>query len=69
MHQKKANAETLCKYIYIYIYTEYIYIYIYIFSVVFYIESSHLFCIAKQMSGFEMNEMTKLKWVNQKSHV
>ena len=32
-------------------------------SVVFHIETSHLFCSAKQMTGFYMKRNTGLKWV------
>ena len=33
-------------------------------SVAFHIETSHLFCRAKQMTGFYMKRNTGLKWVN-----
>ena len=32
-------------------------------SVVFHIETSHLFCCAKQMTGFYMKRSTRLKWI------
>ena len=32
-------------------------------SIAFYIETSHLFCFAKQMTGFYMKRNTGLKWV------
>ena len=35
-------------------------------SVAFHIETSHLFCSAKQMNGFYIEHNTRLKWVNQK---
>ena len=33
-------------------------------SVLFHIETSDIFCIAKQMTGFYMKCSTRLKWVN-----
>ena len=33
-------------------------------SVAFHIETSHLFCSAKQTTGFYMECNTRLKWVN-----
>ena len=33
-------------------------------SVAFHIETSHLFCSAKQMTGFYMKHNTGLKWAN-----
>ena len=33
-------------------------------SAAFHIETSHLFCSAKQMTGFYMKRNTGLKWVN-----
>ena len=33
-------------------------------SVAFHIETSHLFCSAKQMTGFYMKPTTGLKWIN-----
>ena len=33
-------------------------------SVMFHIETSHLFCRAKQMSGFYMKRNTGLKWAD-----
>ena len=32
-------------------------------SVAFHIETSHLFCFAKQITGFYMKRNTALKWV------
>ena len=36
-------------------------------SFVFQIETSHLFCRAKQMTGFYMKRNTGLKWIKQTS--
>ena len=36
-------------------------------SFVFHIETSHLFCRAKQMTGFYMKRKTGLKWIKQTS--
>ena len=33
-------------------------------NIAFHIETSHLFCIIKQTTGFYMNHNTGLKWVN-----
>ena len=33
-------------------------------NVAFHVETSHLFCSAKQMTGFYMERNTGLKWVN-----
>ena len=33
-------------------------------SVAFYIETSHLFCRAKQMTGFYIIVNTRVKWIN-----
>ena len=38
-------------------------------SVAFYIETSHLFCKAKQMTGFYMKRNTGMKWVKIMSHL
>ena len=37
-------------------------------SVLFHVETSHLLCIAKQMTGFYMKCSTRLKWVNNKEY-
>ena len=38
-------------------------------SVAFHIETSHLFCKAKQMTGFYMKRCTGLKWDKQESSI